>query len=243
MRATLTDWSGNWVEWRWDRNGTEVTAVTDTPGDRQVTADDVADRVAAAFRAAPRAHFLPAPYRAHADLDQPLPIGRASTNSQPSTVRIMLELLDARPGQHVLDVGAGSGWTTALLAHLVGPDGDVLGLELDPDLAAWGAANLAAHRAACTPVSSAVAASAPARLQPADPTMLGFPAHAPYDRILVSAMATHVPEALVAQLADGGVLVVPVAGRMAVVRRAPRAPEPEVSLHGYFRFVPLVTPS
>jgi len=55
----------------------------------------------------------------------------------------MLALLDVRPGQRVLDVGAGSGWTTALLARLVGPTGRVVGVELEPRLAEWGAQNLA----------------------------------------------------------------------------------------------------
>ena len=59
----------------------------------------------------------------HAGLDAPLPIGHGQTNSQPSTVRTMLELLDVQPGDRVLDVGAGSGWTTAILARLTGPTG------------------------------------------------------------------------------------------------------------------------
>ena len=55
----------------------------------------------------------------------------------------MLRLLEVPPGDRVLDVGSGSGWTTALLAQLTGPDGEVLGVELEPDLVAFGAANLA----------------------------------------------------------------------------------------------------
>ena len=55
----------------------------------------------------------------------------------------MLRLLDVRPGQRVLDVGSGSGWTTALIGHLVGPHGHVVGVEIEPHLAAWGAANVA----------------------------------------------------------------------------------------------------
>ena len=86
---------------------------------------------------------LPAPAaRARADIDGPIAIGHGQTSSQPRTVEAMLRLLEVRPGQRVLDVGAGSGWTTALLAHLTGPGGRVTGVELVPELARWGAANL-----------------------------------------------------------------------------------------------------
>src|SRR3954452_4228056 len=100
------------------------------------------DRVAAAFAAMPREWFLPAGQRKRAAFDGPLPIGHGQTNSQPRTVEAMLRLLDVKPGQKVLDVGCGSGWTTALLARLTGPRGRVLGVELEPDLVEFGTANL-----------------------------------------------------------------------------------------------------
>lgn len=187
----------------------------------------------AAFAAQPRARFLPAGSRRLADVDEPVPIGHGQTNSQPSTVSDMLELLDVRPGMRVLDIGAGSGWTTALLAELTGPTGSVLGVERVPGLVATGAANL---EKAHVPW---------ARILAAEPTRLGAPDEAPFDRILVSAMASRLPADLLAQLAPGGVMVIPVRGRMLrVVRRPPPddAPEDaEVTEHGAYRFVPLVT--
>jgi len=183
------------------------------------------DRVDAALAAVPREAFLPESERGRAGRDAPLPIGHGQTSSQPTTVRIMLRLLDVQPGQRVLDVGAGSGWTTALLAYLTGPDGEVAGVELEPDLARWGAGNVAA-------------AGRPwAHLQEAVPGVLGLPARAPYDRVLVSAAAPTMPAPLLEQLGDPGRLVAPVDGWMTLVVREDG--RDAVSTHGAFRFVPL----
>lgn len=182
------------------------------------------DPVEAAFAATPREDYLPPAVRRRAGFDGPLSIGEGQTNSQPRTVDDMLRLLDVRPGQSVLDVGAGSGWTTALLAHLVGRTGRVRGVELVADLVALGRANLAR---ADRPWASIEAAA---------PGVLGLPEHAPYDRILVSAEARTLPQELVDQLADDGVMVVPVAGWMQRVS----LPGPTVTEHGAYRFVPLL---
>ena len=181
--------------------------------------------MSAAFEAAPRTDFLPARERRRASYDGPISIGRGQTNSQPRTVDDMLRLLDVRPGDRVLDVGAGSGWTTALLAHLTGDSGLVRGVELEAELAAWGAENL---RRARVPWAT---------LEQSIPGVLGLPEHAPYDRILVSAEGGDVPGELVDQLAEDGRMVLPVRGRMMLVVR--RGEDVEISEHGYYRFVPL----
>ena len=93
-----------------------------TPDRRSEWFTEHMDRVAAAFEAVPRADFLPHRERRRASYDGPLAIGYGQTNSQPRTVDDMLRLLEVRPGDRVLDVGAGSGWSTALLAHLTGID-------------------------------------------------------------------------------------------------------------------------
>lgn len=184
-----------------------------------------ADAVAAAFAAQPRRGFLPPELRERADHDGPLPIGHGQTNSQPRTVAAMLRLLEVGWGMRVLDVGAGSGWSTALLAQLVGPEGQVQGVELIPELARWGAENLAATQ---QPWASIVTAT---------PGVLGLPEQGMFDRILVSAEPAELPQSLVDQLRDGGIMVIPVAGEMLrVVRRGART---EVKRHGGYRFVPL----
>jgi protein-L-isoaspartate(D-aspartate) O-methyltransferase len=102
-------------------------------------------------------------------------------------------------------------------------------VEIEPHLAQWGAENVAR---AGMPWAEARAA---------DPDVLGLPGEGPWDRILVSAQARHLPQALVDQLADPGRLVVPVAGRLSLV--VLDGGSTRVTEHGYYRFVPLLTPA
>jgi protein-L-isoaspartate(D-aspartate) O-methyltransferase len=183
------------------------------------------DRVSEAFDATPRRGFLPRLSRGRAAYDGPIQIGRGQTNSQPRTVDAMLRLLEVREGDRVLDVGAGSGWSTALLAHLTGPSGHVIGTELEPTLVEFGSANLARLDRPW------------AWIEQADPAQLGWPTEAPYDRVLVSAEPLELPTELVEQVAVGGRMVIPVSGTMLLVERTPSGLE--VSEHGWYRFVPL----
>ena len=191
--------------------------------------DGLSDPVSAAFHAMAREEFLPPAARGHARYDGPVPIGHGQTCSQPRTVAAMLRLLDVRPGHRVLDVGAGSGWTTALLGHLVGADGSVVGVELVAELAASAEVNVRRTSGPWATVRKAAEG------------VLGVPEEGPYDRILVSADSGEVPQTLLDQLGDPGRMVLPAAGVMTVVARVDG--EDRVSRHGRYRFVPLVRPA
>jgi protein-L-isoaspartate(D-aspartate) O-methyltransferase len=191
-------------------------------GTRSGSPRDAVDEV---METVDRRGFLPRAQRRLAEQDRPLAIGGGQTSSQPSTVAAMLRLLQVPRDASVLDVGAGSGWTTALLARLVGPGGRVVGVERDPEIAAWGAANLAR---AGVPWAS---------LDAARRGVLGRPGEV-FDRVLVSAAAQSLPTALVEQVAPGGRLVVPVRHTMLLVVRGPDGVR--TTEHGSYSFVPLV---
>jgi protein-L-isoaspartate(D-aspartate) O-methyltransferase len=162
---------------------------------RVVRAEGVRDRrVLAAFRAVPRALFVPAEAAPQAYLDEPIRIPHGQVTTQPSLIAAMVAALGLTGGERVLEVGTGLGFQTAILARLARM---VVSVERFADLAAQARANLTA--AGVGGVTVVVG----------DGT-LGVPEHAPYHAIVVAAAAPRVPGPLVEQLADGGRLVHPV---------------------------------
>lgn len=174
------------------------------------------------MRAQDRRRFLPPDVVDEHHRDVPLPIGFGQTNSQPSTVAAMLALLEPFAGMRVLDVGSGSGWTSAILGELGGPESEVVAVELVPEL-------VTRARAAVTQPW--------VHIHPAEPGVLGLPGHGLFDRILVSAMGDQLPSELVEQLAAEGVMVAPWQGVMHRVRKTGDALD--VTEHGGYSFVPL----
>lgn len=163
--------------------------------DRQLRARDIVDaRVLAAMAAVPREEFVPFSSRDHAYDDRPLSIGFGQTISQPYIVAWMTQALGAEPGMRVLEVGAGCGYQTAVLAEL---GAEVFSLEIVPELAQEAAATLA--RLGYTRV-----------LVRHGSGYEGWPDQAPFDRILLTAAPLEIPQALIDELADGGRLVAPV---------------------------------
>jgi len=149
------------------------------------------------FQKIDRKFFVPEDLKEHIYIDRPLPIGKNQTISQPTTVAFMLELLSPKKGDKILDIGSGSGWTTALLCHIVTKDGSVLGLERVDELVKIGQKNLSQFNfgAYCSIKKAG--------------NELGMPGNI-FDKILVSASAESIPKMLFKQLKIGGTLVVPV---------------------------------
>jgi protein-L-isoaspartate(D-aspartate) O-methyltransferase len=196
----------------------------------QLRGRDISDaRVLAAMARVPRHDFVDATYRHRAYDDSPLPIGHGQTISQPYIVALMTQLLELKGTERVLEVGTGSGYQAAVLAETAA---EVFSIEIVEPLARTAAARLKAlgyHRVAVR----------------AGDGYAGWPDRAPFHGILVTAAAGRIPPALLAQLAEGGRLVMPV-GDAAEVQRLMVAEKrggtiqmrPTIPV----RFVPLVVP-
>lgn len=135
--------------------------------------------------------------------DVPLPIDFNQTISQPAVVAFMLELLCPKRGDKILDIGAGSGWTSALLASIVKKEGKVIGIERFPELKEFAEKNISKYNFIRKGLVEIYLADG----------YRGFHKRAPYDKILVSAALSDISDLPIAwknQLVDGGLLVVPI---------------------------------
>jgi protein-L-isoaspartate(D-aspartate) O-methyltransferase len=189
-----------------------------------------------AFQAVDRALFVPEDRKEEAYGNYPLPIGFGQTISQPLTVAFMLELLEPKAGDSVLEVGAGSGWQTALLSVLVGSatgehptGGKVVAVERIPELAALAERNV-------------TAAEVPTR---ANITFVvgdgskGCVGEGPFDRIIAAAAAERIPDAWKEQVKIGGRIVAPLRESIVVLEKTGHDTF-ETRQHFGFSFVPLI---
>ena len=154
-------------------------------------------RVMAVMGRVPRHEFVPANQRSNAYRNRPLPIGHGQTISQPYIVALMTDLLEPRPDHRVLEIGTGSGYQAAVLAELTG---HVYSIEIIEKLGEQAIERLA--RLGYDNVSVRLGAG-----------YYGWEEHAPFDTIVVTAAASHVPPPLVEQLKPGGRMVIPVGSR------------------------------
>ncbi|KKU70384.1 MAG: Aminodeoxychorismate lyase [Parcubacteria group bacterium GW2011_GWA2_47_21] len=185
-------------------------------------------RIIEAFRAVDRAAFVLPEYKDEAYENHPLPIGEGQTISQPETVAFMLEKLDPAAGEKILDVGSGSGWTTALLADIAGDSGKVFGIERIPSLCELGRKNLEKS-----------AAAGRAKIMCGDGTKT-VKDEGPFDKILASAEAHDaIPEEWRRKLKPGGKIVAPVDGAIVILEKKSADEWDEKKFPG-FAFVPLI---
>jgi len=188
-------------------------------------------RIIEAFRKIKRVDFLPDNMKDLAELNEALPIGYGQTISQPLVVAFMLEQLQPKEGNKILDIGSGSGWTTALLAEIVGSRGNVIAIDIIPELVEFGKQNVAKYNFIKKGVMEFILADG----------SKGYEKEAPFDGILVSAsVQTEIPRAWKEQLKIGGRIVTPIGSSIWLFIKKTEKEFEEIEYPG-FAFVPLIT--
>lgn len=194
-------------------------------------------RIIEAFRKIKREDFLPEDIKDFSELNEALSIGFGQTISQPLVVAFMMELLQPQAGEKILDIGSGSGWTTALLAEIVGKKGKVIAIEIVPELIEFGKQNVAKY--------NFLEKGLPTGRQGiieficADGSK-GYQKEAPFDKILASASVQEkIPQAWKEQLKIGGRIVTPIQDSIWLFEKRSSDDFKEREYPG-FVFVPLV---
>ncbi len=154
-----------------------------------------------AFEKVKREDFILKEYRNKAYADIPQPILAGQTISQPTTVIIMLEALEVKQGMEVLEIGSGSGYNAALLSYLAGANGKVYTIEIIHELAEFAKQNLKKFKNVTVYERDG---------------SVGLPEFAPFDRVICTAATSKIPEPLVEQLKEGGIIVIPLGPSYAI---------------------------
>jgi len=187
-------------------------------------------RIIEAFRKIKRVDFLPEGMKDLAEVNEALFIGFGQTISQPLVVAFMMELLEPKEGEKILDVGSGSGWTTALLSEIVGKAGRVVAIELVLELKEFGEKNVSKYNFLEKGIAEFVCADG----------SKGYEKEAPYDKILASASAGELPADWKKQLKVGGRIVAPIGNSIWLFIKKSETEFQEIE-HPGFVFVPLIT--
>lgn len=152
-----------------------------------------------AFKKIDRADFVPTELKKQAYINEPLPIGKGQTISQPYTVAFMIELLRPKAGDKIFEIGFGSGWQTALLAEIVGKSGKIYAVERIPVLYRFGRKNIAKYGFIKNGTIKMIGGDA----------TLGLKRHSPFDKIIAAASAKDLPKEWLKELKVDGRLVAP----------------------------------
>ncbi|QLH07853.1 protein-L-isoaspartate O-methyltransferase [Nitrosopumilus ureiphilus] len=185
-------------------------------------------KVEDAFRNIPRHEFVPSSELDYAYYNEPLPIKKNQTISQPAVVSRMTEWLDIKQGQKILEIGTGSGWQTAILSYLVG-QGTVYSVEIKSELVKFARENL--EKLGVDNVDVILSDGS-----------IGYSKASPYDRIMITAACTEIPLPLLDQLADGGLLIAPVgdSSQSLVLLQKTKKGIVEIKNESHYVFVPLL---
>ena len=201
-------------------------------------------RIIEAFKKIKRVDFLPENMKNLAELNEALPIGYGQTISQPLVVAFMLEQLKPKEGDKILDIGSGSGWTSALLAEIIGSKGKVIAIDIIPELVEFGKNNVAKYNFIEKGIVEFICADG----------SKGYKKEAPYDKILASASAQSLPQAWKEQLKTralakcgderssstiGGRIVTPISSSIWLFTKKSETDFEEIEYPG-FTFVPLI---
>jgi len=187
-------------------------------------------KIVKAFQKIKRVDFLPEDMKNLAELNEALPIGYGQTISQPLVVAFMLEQLEPKVGEKILDIGSGSGWTTALLAEIVGERGKVVAIDIVPELVEFGRKNIEKYNFIEKGIVNCICTDG----------SKGYSKEAPYDKILVSATARELTSAWKEQLKVGGRIVVPIDSSVWLYIKKDQKHFEEIEYPGFI-FVPLIT--
>ena len=182
----------------------------------------IPEKILKAFEKIERNDFIPKEYRAEAYKDVALPIGYGQTISQPYTISFMLSILELRNNQKILEVGSGSGYVLALINE-ISKNSELFGIERIRELAEISRKVLERYNGI--------------KIIYGDGSK-GLPEKAPFDRIIVSATASEIPQKLLQQLSIGGIMVAPV--RNSIVKIKKFVNENKIEEYPGFVFVPLV---
>ncbi len=181
-----------------------------------------------AFQSVPREEFIPDEYIEKAYSDYPLPILQGQTISQPTTVMLMTQALNLKEGNKVLEIGSGSGYQAAIIAKIIGKKGKTITTEIIPELYHYAKNNLERLKTANIKIILSDGS-------------LGYEKEAPYDMIIITAACPSIPEPLISQLKEGGIILAPVGDRFnqQMIRAVKKQDKLKKEYLGDFVFVPL----
>jgi protein-L-isoaspartate(D-aspartate) O-methyltransferase len=181
-----------------------------------------------AFQEVPREIFVPPQLQEHAYDDHPLPTIRNQSISQPSTIVMMMQALELAPGDNVFEIGAGAGYQASLISKVIGPQGSLVTLDIIPELVQMAKENMKKQNIENVQVIEADGSE-------------GYPQEAPFDKVIITAACPTIPQPVIDQMKEGGIVVAPVGDldSQTMIRGTKENGKLELEFLGPFRFVPM----